>query len=1208
MFRSSKKQNIDPNEVMTTMNMGTDVSTTTPYPHHNASNNHNNSMGGTATNDENYNASFESSVFVVQSSALSSRSLSGGSANSATSRNGSTTMRKSFTNTSSTTCSSNGNNNNSSIIANNHEPTTTLISSSTSSSSSSAAAAMTSCLPPVILTRSIPDGDDDKYGGYKNYTSAWKKACGCYNDNSPRPVMHRACSRSSSSSTYSTSSTTNNNTNGRISNALQQRFMIFISILAFVRVSNTFYMYKTSLDQVLQGQDPSNMAYGARHLSSLMNSNNMMIYYQGNFPLDNLFHVSTTTTTTPLSKKKKASVTYDQLLQTYNIPSSTRSPYDISTAMRQDGFDPWRLINDNEIPTRIQTIQNTYREQRQQRTRPPAIMGSSDEKDTTWTVVETFSTTERQTVGKETIINISTTSVSHDTNNQTTTTTTTTAAAEKSNVQPHNWKELCTEANLSKTSRVIITNALSVSIGAPLTLLMAKQCGVKNIMIVDSMFPNTKRRRLVLMDTYRILFRNVLTLQLTNPTNTAGLGKVGSESPTDWMEKFEPTHILHLEDLDHVLDSETHWGEYMSSKGQQLMHLQSSILPLQQIMNYVHHKETKNKLNILHVSMSSILSDPTVTANNVDDESYDHRYRVEHLHKTSVTHDVNAMMADYLHTMQQFRTSRMDENNLLQMHHLKLPNVYGPIMNGKLNDRNKVIHDNGNSLYLDDAMASVFKALHISQSAHRQIMSIPSSQVRESNSAWRQELTHAYEMQMEYPFGGIEAEHYLSKVTSSFDPKTYTDAITWVNDLYGINKARFPCASSCVADMTNSGTCDSSIWDTVYPVSQLITKQCTNVMYYVNLDPQFENLSGPPSPPSSTNTIPPTTTSNDLCRIAFVSGSSPLVRETLQQQRREANPNEKDWNDTEALRQYNGKLIKNGWTLVWISESKPNHNNNVSERDRSLIRIDPSRFFATYVQKAMYVEADRIMILSNDEIMDIILSNTIHEEHLETYYTTELRDGFDDLYRTIEHPPSSARTVTMLGVELPIDIRPNNPAQYIELLSNRVSNVKGRHLNYYKQMNHYIQVDMNRPVEDSDGSSPFLWLSRDYWVHDMHSPVAHLLRCQWYNAHMYWGPETIVADSEELSWAYVIAKQRVEGRIGYPLMDDPSWFPQWNPYSDTPILNSNVGATTTTTTTEAYIRVMKGESSVAVEADYDDEANDGKEGDNKGESNEKQTK
>ena len=988
-------------------------------------------------------------------------------------------------------------------------------------------------LPPVILTRSIPDGDDDKYA-CKSYAYFWKKSCGCFNDQSPRPV-NQNCHRFSDNNSASASSQ---------SNAFQKQFIVFVSLLAFVRITNTFYTYKTSLDQMLQGYEPMSTSYDARHLSTIMTTNTMMFYQQIFEPFD------VKSSDSQPYKKRKPPVTYDRLVDEYNIPLLVVPQYDVSVAMQREGFDPWRLTNDDEAHTRVRTIQETYRAERQQRTRPPSIAGMSEDSDSQWTVVETFSTTERLNVGKATSIDIAP-SGNATTNDQ------------------YNWKALCSQANLSKASSVVITNALSVSIGSPLTLLLSKQCGVKSIMIVDSMFPNTKRRRLVMMDTFRTLYRNVLTLKFTNPTNTAGLGKVGSESPTDWLEAFAPTHIIHLEDLDSTLDSDNQWGEYMSSKGQQLLHLQSSMLPIQQIMNYVHHKETSNKMNILHVSLSSILSDP-VTADDADDENTNN-YGVEHLHRTSVTHDVNAMMADYLHTMQQFHTSMIDESNMLQMHHLKLPNVYGPIINGKLNDRTKVIHESGNSLYLDDAMLGIFKALHISQEENRQIMTIPAEQVRATNSAWRQDLTHAYEIELEYPFGGIEPEHYLSKVTS-LDRKAYNEAMTWVNDLYGVEKARFPCASSCV-DHTDTTTCDASVWDSVYPVSQSVTNKCTHVMYYVNLDPALESLAGPTDV---------TSISDDICRIAFIAGSSTLAIESLLQGREAKN--EKKLSDAQALNEYNGKLTMNGWTLVWI----PDMTATVSERDRSLIRIDPSRFFSYAVRKAMYVESVDIMTLSNDDIMETILSQTVHEEHTETYHTTELREGFDDLYRSIEHPPSLARSVTFLARELPSNVCPSNPAQFINLLVERgVPNVKGRHLNYYKQMNHYIQVDMNRPVEDSDGSSPFVWISRDYFVHDLTTEMAHMFRCQWYDAHLYWGPESIVADSEELSLAYILAKQRVEGRIGLPLLDDMSWFPQLNPFTEEPIY-----VDPKTMTTEAFVRVMAGE----IVAEEEEESSDNEEG------------
>jgi hypothetical protein len=903
--------------------------------------------------------------------------------------------------------------------------------------------------------------------------------------------------------------------------------------MAFVRIHNTFYMYKSSLDAMLQGSPAYYTAITTTTTtrSMMLLGGTDMTYYQGDPPrgsnLKNEYKDS--------SVMKKRVATYEEILNYYDIPTLFTVPqYNLLTAIQQEGFDPWMLQNDNEMHHRIHDQRGSYREQRQQRSRPPSIV-PSETNDISPTIVETYAVVERRNVGNVTTIDIGSDMDHNATSSQ------------------RKWKYLCTKANLSKSSRVIITNALSVSIGAPLTLLLSKQCEVKNIMVVDAMFPNTKRRRLVLMNTFRTLFRNIATLQLTAPTNTAGLGRVGSEFATDWMEKFKPSHVLHLEDIDGMLDSEKNWGEYMSSKGQKLLHLQSSMLPIQQIMHYVHHKESTNELKVLHVTLSSSFqSDSSDAISPISDN------RIVQLHKTSVTHDINAMMADYLYTVQHFRKSTIKEGNLLQMHHLNLPNVYGPIMNGKLNDRTK-INDDGKALYLDDAMVGILKAIHVSDHEDRQIMTLHTSQESEATRMWRQDLTYAYEVNVEHPFGGLELEHYLSTITTSFDPKPYQTAMTWVDDLYGINKARFPCVSSCTDSNKNKDAtaCDTSVWDNVYPVSQLVTKECPNVLYYVNLNPKLDTLLGP-------DTGAPQ--KKDICRVAFVSGSSPLAVQTML--KAQETSKEKKLNDAETLQKYNGKLANNGWTLVWIPDKGASA--QVSATDLSLLRIDPSGFFAATVQRAMFIESIDMMTISDDNVRSLLLSHTVHAAHTDEYQTTELRDGFDDVYRTIVHPPSNARSVTFLASALPADLMPGNPAQYVEQLSTRiVDNVKGRHLNYYKQMNHYIQVEMNRPVEDSDRSSPWMWISRNYFVHNFATEEARIFRCQWYDAHLYWGSENVIRDSEELSLAYLIAKQRLEGSIGYPVADDPTWFPQTSQYTGEPIFVDK------TTQTEAFVRFMK---------------------------------
>jgi nucleoside-diphosphate-sugar epimerase len=104
---------------------------------------------------------------------------------------------------------------------------------------------------------------------------------------------------------------------------------------------------------------------------------------------------------------------------------------------------------------------------------------------------------------------------------------------------------------LNSNSRVLITGILS-PMGVSLALHLKEKCGVEQIAGVDAMYPNTVYNRLVLQDRIKLLTTKIPKLVKPMFLPYVGLDPMTKDSTTstreemNWMEGFEPTHIVHL--------------------------------------------------------------------------------------------------------------------------------------------------------------------------------------------------------------------------------------------------------------------------------------------------------------------------------------------------------------------------------------------------------------------------------------------------------------------------------------------------------------------------------------------------------------------------------------------------------------------------------------------------------------------------------------
>jgi hypothetical protein len=344
--------------------------------------------------------------------------------------------------------------------------------------------------------------------------------------------------------------------------------------------------------------------------------------------------------------------------------------------------------------------------------------------------------------------------------------------------------------------------------------------------------------------------------------------------------------------------------------------------------------------------------------------------------------------------------------------------------------------------------------------------------------------------------------------------------------------------------------------------------------------------------------------SKKICRLAFVSSQSIVVHETL---------NEKvpHWTDNStgtavsALETWNGKLLSNGWTLIWGVPVHPHNKNHwtasMSVAEYAMIRLEPSQLFTSTVQKTMYVENADIARAADITLVRIL--EQIDRPALPTHWIQERRSGIDVMSRYVERPATAARSVAMFMSEPSKASIPKSYEEYVQRikhtssipdLSFTLTPALFRRLKYYRDVKMYVMQDRYRPdIETSNRIStiyptfPWQWISMDVLVHDVQMESARQLRCAWYDEYLYWtdssegDPDysdstTIVLDvMEELSFAYLVGIQRLKGLIG---PNEKSWIPlyemKWNSDSSSTVspqpkpLHDDDGS-------EVFLRFMK---------------------------------
>jgi hypothetical protein len=344
--------------------------------------------------------------------------------------------------------------------------------------------------------------------------------------------------------------------------------------------------------------------------------------------------------------------------------------------------------------------------------------------------------------------------------------------------------------------------------------------------------------------------------------------------------------------------------------------------------------------------------------------------------------------------------------------------------------------------------------------------------------------------------------------------KSYADAMELTkkhllgNETNGISLQQrldnqlFPCDSECSGPLM---ACKSrSIWSSVANVSRNVTSTCRYVLYLANFSKKLALLEQlRENQEEGKETLWPRET---LCRIAFVSSNSDIVKSALKDEMNTSNGNNR-----RSIKEMNGNIQYNGWTLVWTEETKQ----SLTEADLMLPKIVPRTLFGENITRALYIEPQHFKSLPSLPVVWFLLSKQLDEKAiakkgLPSRITSLFAHNFE-LTGTMEEILSFDGLFKYILKQKRLD-------------QDRDSAWPRKQINFY---DHILAM--------SEGKFAFQFIDTALIIHDFRSDRSRRLRCEWYREHLMWSDDIDQSfpnrDLEDMSLAYMFGKWRMDKRL-----------------------------------------------------------------------------
>lgn len=291
-----------------------------------------------------------------------------------------------------------------------------------------------------------------------------------------------------------------------------------------------------------------------------------------------------------------------------------------------------------------------------------------------------------------------------------------------------------------------------------------------------------------------------------------------------------------------------------------------------------------------------------------------------------------------------------------------------------------------------------------------------------------------------------------------------------------------PCSSEC----SDPSMCRASAFDEAAIKSRKMTQNCERVLYTSLLGKDIDAI----------HIKAPDSSNDDLCKIAFVSKHSKLVKKNFE------------------------KNLHNGWSIVQVDFE----DNAILPEHKWLPKLSPGKLFHSRVRYAIYVHDDLPMSPSLDDMLFIIDLMTWEKigslgqvektkESMVLLSALELKSSASE---NIDKKEQNSIMTVVEAKERILEYRQVNQHEEKKVIQRRIS------------LSQQAIIILNR-CEFSTSCHKILKYKLRYWtktkwvVHNLQLPGAKDFRCEWYKEHTKFDDEF-----DEFSFAHVMAMKEIE--------------------------------------------------------------------------------
>ena len=362
----------------------------------------------------------------------------------------------------------------------------------------------------------------------------------------------------------------------------------------------------------------------------------------------------------------------------------------------------------------------------------------------------------------------------------------------------------------------------------------------------------------------------------------------------------------------------------------------------------------------------------------------------------------------------------------------------------------------------------------------------------------------------------------------------------------------FPCASECVP---TSGTCRASIYDGVVDLTKDVTAGCDIVLYTTSLGYDVEQLQL-----KATHRDDDEEDGYDLstCNVAFVPSGSQLVDlattnvpqnalEDIQSDEDKAAgkpvPKISDLSKEEKFVILNGRILHQGWILVWVPDTMDGENAD----EMWLPKLTPGRLMHEDVRYAMFVDEFFTVTPNIDDVQFLI--SEMHRPALRERPFHKVDENGKKIKFILPAEPERRAAIMMNNIKQKKSkdeetgdaekISVYDAAKFMVYESGgdpSQSDPKPlkRQREFYERVTSFVNRDDLRSVAEPVHKYEMNHWIRSRWVvHDLKTEEGRQIRCDWFREHAHWGNPL-----DQLSFAHVMAVRELERKFTRNEPDD----------------------------------------------------------------------